>query len=657
MFKQSAILLFIVFLWSLSGCSNTDSGTADASVDGSVDSSDAEGDGGDADGGDTEGCGNGVIEPAEICDDGNSKSGDGCAASCETMEEDFACPMPNEPCVSTVVHGDGRVSGDETCDDFNTEDGDGCSSDGQVESGWACSTPGEKCHAKKCGDGIIAGQETCDDGNDDSNDGCSASCLLEKGWTCPDPDTDCHETVCNDGVREGLEPCDDGNDKIGDGCTPYCEIEPDCSKGACTSSCGDGMILPGDDEECDDGNALNGDGCSSKCQVEEGYKCTNVGGDLPDVLRVPITFRDFISQPDGDGVWHPDFESYSGDDPTLGMVDDNLGDDGKPVYTGICELDNLVGPCPYEEQTTSKEDFDSWYRDTPGVNLTEVSELALANQGDDSYYFPDGAFFPWDGKGWVAEGLEPATDGHNYGFTSEIRYWFEFKGGEYLKFSGDDDVWVFINGKLAVDLGGLHPRREGDVTLDDATAAELELETGKVYEIDLFHAERHTYDSNFNLTLAGFNSVKSTCEPVCGDGIVTGGEVCDDGENDGSYGSCLPDCTMGDYCGDGIVQEDFEECDDGVNLTVHSRSDEPGCGPGCELGSFCGDGKVDSIFGEECDDGKDNAEGYGGCSTECILNDRCGDGVLQKKEGEMCDDGNTVSGDGCNSDCHSPPVV
>ncbi|MCP4599393.1 MAG: DUF4215 domain-containing protein [Proteobacteria bacterium] len=600
----------------------------------------------------TDGCGNGVIEPGEVCDDGNGLPGDGCSAGCDAIEEGFACLAPDESCVSSVVCGDGLVRGTETCDDFNDESGDGCSSSCQMEEGFICSEPGKRCFARECGDSIMAGSEQCDDGNDISSDGCSAECELEDGWACSDPGEPCHTAICNDGVHEGSEPCDDGNLVIGDGCTPFCEIEPNCDDGECTSACGDGMMLPGDDEECDDGNAMDGDGCSALCVIESGYECIDIVDELPDTLEVPITFRDFIARPLSTGIRHPDFENYSGSDPTPGMVESVLGSDGKPVYTGICETGNIIGPCPYNEQTTSEADFNQWYNDVPGFNITEVTKLALDRQADGSYYFPDATFFPWDDLGWVAQGLEETSDEHNFGFTSELRYWFEFKGDEYLHFSGDDDVWVFINHQLVVDIGGLHPERNGEVTLDETVATSIGLELGKVYEIVLFHAERHTNASNFNLTVSGFVETYSECESICGDGIVVGNEICDDGINDGSYGSCMSDCTPGPRCGDGILQDPPEICDEGINLQTYSYTGIPGCAPGCILGGYCGDSRIDSLFGEQCDDGA-NSGGYGECAEGCILGERCGDSVIQASEGEECDDGNTVSGDGCSSTCQN----
>ena len=156
---------------------------------------------------------------------------------------------------------------------------------------------------------------------------------------------------------------------------------------------------------------------------------------------------------------------------------------------------------------------------------------------------------------------------HNFSFTSEVRYWFQYDATKTytLDFTGDDDVWLFINKKLAVDLGGIHVPVQGSVTFGAGSTANFGLTNGQVYEVAVFQAERQTNGSSYRLTLSGFTAAPSECSPICGDGILGIGEECDDGVNAGGYGQCGPGCKLGEFCGDGVVQPDKEDCDDGVN--------------------------------------------------------------------------------------------
>ncbi len=657
---------------------------------------------------DTSGCGDGLLQAAalgEACDDGNSASGDGCSANCLVLEENFACLTPGEACASTLVCGDGVIAGTETCDDGNAKALDGCDAACLLEAGWVCPAPDELCQAAKCGDGIVAGVEQCED--DDlvptSGDGCSATCALEPGFVCATVAAACKAAVCGDGVAEGGEPCDDQNSVVGDGCSPTCEAEPLCQRpvdaDGCSSRCGDGLLLDGDAEECDDGNKRDGDGCSAACKEEPGYACVQQAGALPATLTIPFVFRDFIALPSASTAMkrHPDFQSRCGVGQVNGMVGDTLDAEGKPVNSGNCNLAAActvdVGPravtcdalesCPggfdgcdslhaLQPLASHPNDdpFDFWYRTTSGVNEAKLvpTVLTLTNG---AYRFGSNQLYPFDNDGWVLSGDEASHNSHNYGFTTEVRRWFQFTGGELLTFEGDDDVWVFINGKLALDLGGIHGAqlrtirlnangtvecKEGEpgvfANLANCTPAsrDLGLIAGKVYEITLFHAERHTTESNFRLALTGFVDAKSKCTPVCGDGVQTPGEACDQGaaNNDTAYAGCTKLCKRGPRCGDSKVQAPQEACDDGANITPYSATME-GCAPGCQAPRYCGDSKIDSVFGEECDDGT-NAGGYGGCNPNCTLGPRCGDGKTQSPD-ESCDDGNLVSGDGCSAKC------
>jgi fibro-slime domain-containing protein len=177
---------------------------------------------------------------------------------------------------------------------------------------------------------------------------------------------------------------------------------------------------------------------------------------------------------------HPDFEMFTGDGES-GIVASQLGSDSKPVYVDV----------PHRF-TTGKANFDQWYRNVPGVNLPYLLYLVVEpNAG--VFTFDSESFFPLDDQGFGNEDFE-----HNFGFTTEVHTTVAYTGGETFNFSGDDDLWVFINGRLAIGLGGVHPPAASRIVLDDQ-AGSLGISKGGIYALDLFHAERHSHSSVFRI--------------------------------------------------------------------------------------------------------------------------------------------------------------
>ncbi len=657
------------------------------------------------------GCGNGRVDPgtSEECDDHNTDNDDGCSESC-TLEEGFSCPIPGEPCVPTSTCGDRKVTGDERCDDGNQSNGDGCAANClSVEEGWDCSRAGFAC-SPVCGDGLLRGNEECDFSHAtvgctacriDSGYDCDAtSCWtttcgdghIERGESCDDgnafPFDGCFEcrkdpqcengvcvSTCGDGQRFVDEECDDGNLRNGDGCSSTCKKEQgwDCNDvtaeppltlsqpallrdfigtnngvdatvthidfqgGGCTARALDTLDADGRPQL----DVAHSSGCVTSAKSFSAWYTLDYPTDStdPNVVKLdyPTAVGDY-SQPPGK-TW-----SYR---RTASLTLDRQGTAGNYTYV-------------YDSADTTVHQGMGWF--DPWVTSRTFNGTTWDMTWED--WASAGMEKHWNVGGTSTCSSDPsgtlASRERNVSFTTETHFWFEYGGSESFIFSGDDDTWIFVNGQRVVDLGGRHSAETGSFTLDDSGIAsytddrgtgtvDTGMEVGGVYDVVMFQAERNACGSNFKITLKNFNRPKSSCAPICGDGFVTAGELCDDGVNDGSYGSCTADCQgFGPSCGDATVQTDQgEQCDNGTNLDPYGTKD--GCSPGCRTTPYCGDGVVQA--NEDCDPGDDPS-----CAANCLAgNVGCGNGIVEP--GEECDDGDRIADSVCTGDCQFNIII
>lgn len=247
---------------------------------------------------------------------------------------------------------------------------------------------------------------------------------------------------------------------------------------------------------------------------------------LPQTITLNGIARDFKRFDVAGG--HKDFQKYL-TGHVVGLVDDELDADGKPVLSGSLgykvgtqykDADgNQINPAMYDpslgDRAGSKSAYSSksmysaatfaqWYRDVPGVNASMQVPIVLQRMGDSNIYFfhahdnPNTSqkegFFPIDGQ--LLNDMDPSYN-HNYFFTFELETEFvvEKNSGQIFTFFGDDDVWVFINGRLVIDLGGVHSAVKQSIEIDRLDW----LEDGERAELKLFFAERHLTESNMRI--------------------------------------------------------------------------------------------------------------------------------------------------------------
>ncbi|KAN0031362.1 hypothetical protein ACTFIV_005226 [Dictyostelium citrinum] len=365
-----------------------------------------------------------------------------------------------------------------------------------------------------------------------------------------------------------------------------------------------------------------------------------------------------VNMYDNDPLFSPDFENANGE--KNGLVKSYLGTDGVPIPANYSLTDNS-GRYYIKNATT----FKSWFNEVAGVSIRVPYELVLTQSttSPNFYSFSDSHFFPLNNLGWYNKSIKSKYDfetykdsdgaAQNFHFCLHATFIMSTNCKEVFNFEGDDDVWVFINGALVLDIGGVHGAKKGSVNM---ASLPLKIHSDSsikgnckngTYPFDFFYCERHTSASNCVFeTNMGFSC---TYFDYCG--VCNGkGECCKDVKVNECY---TKKCPLPNSLPSG--QTDYQNYMQIVSTSTCGSTDTNKCNIyTCNNSTGCQFTKKNCDDGDKCTkDSCDPETGY--CSniptnptiiTSC-LKSGCDSTTGNYSIATNCDDNNLCTVDSC----------
>lgn len=281
----------------------------------------------------------------------------------------------------------------------------------------------------------------------------------------------------------------------------------------------------------------------------------------PDQTPVPAARTKYTAE--GPVYYCPELRAY---DETENMPVMDLACNG-PGWSGGHDCEGVFG-----NGNETDAFFGKYYKSSdPNSQQFQVFGWSCANKAPNGWtYYKQGtetvvadqAAQGADSR-WKSVGSDDAGKaGRNQQFCFESHANFVYKPGLRFNFRGDDDIWVFIDKKLAVDLGGTHLAAPGYVDLDNFKGKSGELKSGNTYDLDIFFCDRRTTMSNVRIKTNMYIKQSVDLEPktVSKSNGESTFELCYEQKGDGSctskiLGGGSDTKTSGKKCGDELVAE------------------------------------------------------------------------------------------------------